>query len=935
MTAPLNLLGFHGKMHFYHVYGFHDGQTYDAVGDNRVACERVDTSEETVFSYLPSGHNASNRSAWLPLYTVALSETATQIFAAHTVELPSVAMHTAAQFRWEQSNHSSFPIDVPNGLTKDEIQEAENDGTGVDGHLGIQEQEVWQYRNLFDQWALDNVRLEVRLNVPLFIRSDVATPGTMEVVVTTSIQDSWVEFAVGDGTHAFPSCNAEAHALYRNDLPVVATAQLTLSGYIHAVACLHVNASLISSFPTRSPRFLVQARAPTITSVLDASTSIDEWRVTMECTGCEFMRYTMLTTTTVISERDTPSCSYGVLVNGTASVLPITSNARLLLVACGHGLIASTITESPDYQVFPRAPSFKYDHPETTVTGMIDVTIVPPDPTSAGVVYTIGHDVAAPACLGRTVAEGETTISVPVWEVIRAVACCVDRVCEDSKVATWGPIHVRAVAPLFSMSCSRVKPLTMIVEAHPVTLGASMQFHVKSSSASSQPLTCQTGGTMYSEPLEIALTSTQVHVVSCLTGLDTSAVVEIDVVVESCCAGLDAYLYPSCAHVLLLEDDFGLSNSECLDPTKWRRVTSQWGGENVNGGVHADNVGCMADHLREGKMVLELAAHGDLFPGTSPIGHRRDGDGSLVARTVDDRFTEWALDGASPFPCNQLDQCSARRVGAAISTMLQMNAGVLILRLKPCEAFGTLTQVWWGDYEENNAATQQEMAFLSLWKAALYQTKTTPGVPFALSSPSSVAEDDDPKQGYMDIGMQWNASDGRANLYVNGLLVHQQKRDDTSSSSLSVGVNSSISIGVWFPNAVAGEPLFQSCAVLVDKVQIFSMEVSGGRWCDLEMLNSAAGDSVIRCAHDTDCEKWVTRNCFMDIYEAVCVTHRDELSNAEHINDDSIDANEDADDIASDPTRFCQFRLQPRTRTSVLSSDMTKRDQTLHWSNKE
>ncbi|KAF1319608.1 hypothetical protein FI667_g13001, partial [Globisporangium splendens] len=266
--------------------------------------------------------------------------------------------------------------------------------------------------------------------------------------------------------------------------------------------------------------------------------------------------------------------------------------------------------------------------------------------------------------------------------------------------------------------------------------------------------------------------------------------------------------------------------------------------------------------------------------------------------------------------------------------MLQVDAGVLVLRLKPCEAFGTLTQVWWGDYEENDAATQQEIPFLSLWKVALYQTKTTPDVPFALSSPSSVSEDGNPKQGYMDIGMQRNASDGRANLYVNGLLVHQQKRDDTSSS-WAVGVNSSISIGVWFPNAVAGEPLFQSCAVLVDKVQIFSTEVSGGRWCDLEILNNTTGDSAIRCAQDADCEQWVTRNCFMDIYEAVCTTHRDELSNAEHINDDSIENNDDADDVTSDPTRFCQFRLQPRAHTSVSSSDMTKRDQTLHWSDEE
>ncbi|TYZ60058.1 hypothetical protein PybrP1_008133 [[Pythium] brassicae (nom. inval.)] len=914
VTSPLNLLGFHGKMHFYHVYGFMRAQSYDSTGGNLVSCERVDAGEETVFSFLPPGQDALNRSAWQRIYQVPLDESAGIItarnFSTHSVLLPAKSMHAAAQFRWEQKNHSSFPLEVATGMTTAAMLAAMNDETGVNGQLGADEREVWRYRNLFDQWALDNVRIEARLNVPVFIPWQELIPGSTEVLVMSPIAGSWVETLVGNGTHKFPSCST-AGAGSRAAQSVL---QLSASGYIHAVACLFVNSLLVSSFPARSPRFVVQARAPEISSVLDSTAGIDTWKLKLKCTECTSMRYTQLSPLTVVdddnasSESDSPSCSYGALVESAAYEMTVTTNARVQVVACARDLVASDIATSVPLRVRPRAPTFSFEHPETTVSGLIDVTIVPSVPASVGIVYVVGDNAVPPDCADRS-GSGAVTIRVRVSDVVRAAACCIDRECDDSEVAVWGSLSVSAVAPAFTTACSRVKPLTMTVEMRPVTLNAAVRYQV---GRSASPLTCSSGS-VYSEPVEVSLTSTTVYAVSCLEGLTASKQTEIPVLLDSCCAGADAYTHPSCAHVLLLEDDFSAS---CADTSRWDKVTSQWGGQDVNGGVHASNVACTRDAER-GKNVLVLSAHGDLYPGVAPAGRllsSSDG-GAMRERTVDDGFFEWALDGAGVMPCNELERCPARRVGAAVSTKLTLNAGILLVRFRPCDAFGTLTQIWWGQYEENEAVAQQEVPFLPLWKAALYQAKTTTHVPFALSSPLSPHP-----TGFVEIGMQWDASSRRANLYADGALVLQQNASSFRAAASS-GANSSLSIGVWFPNAVAGEPRFQSCVVLVDRVQVFSPEIAGGRWCDV-------GHDVVRCASDLDCQQWVAHNCFMRIYDATCAAHSDELRDlATPTAGEGGGAASTTDANAPLPDRFCHFRLQPSAHSTVTSTEMTSRDQ--------
>ncbi|KAL3657211.1 hypothetical protein V7S43_017871 [Phytophthora oleae] len=104
----LKLEGFHGKMHFCHLYGFETVQKYDSKGDNRVACEMTDIDEEVLFGYLPP-----------PVRIPVTRIPGRKSWKFHFLQL--------------EKNHSSFPIDVAPGLTKARVITAENDLTGVRG----------------------------------------------------------------------------------------------------------------------------------------------------------------------------------------------------------------------------------------------------------------------------------------------------------------------------------------------------------------------------------------------------------------------------------------------------------------------------------------------------------------------------------------------------------------------------------------------------------------------------------------------------------------------------------------------------------------------------------------------------------------------------------------------------------------------------------
>ncbi|KAK1946877.1 hypothetical protein P3T76_002429 [Phytophthora citrophthora] len=890
LTAPLKLQGLHGKMHFNHLYGFETVQKYDSQGDNRVACEMTDIGEEVLFGYLPSTADPRYRNTWKEILEIPLPITRSKDFLAYSVVLPSVSMHQNAQFYWMQKNHSSFPIDVKTGLTRAALTAAENDPTAVRGQLGDKEREFWKYRNLFDQWAIDNVQLEVRLNVPVFSKLNSVGIGGNTIEIESSVPESWVEYTSGDGTQAFPVCKPSAPS----DASPKATVTLDKSGYVHAIACLLANNLLVSSYPVRSARIFVQASEPSFTSLLDASGSVDTWTLDLKCPDCESFRYIIVP----LAEEGSsfmPSCSFGSEIKAPTGKVVLTSNSKLRFVACGTDLLPSKLVESDDFIIHPRAPTFNYVTPATTTTGNMNLSIIPLSSTEPqlGVAYVlVKSENDKPSCTGSLLS-GEKKMIVKVYDVVQAVACCVGVVCADSEVATWGPVKVKAEKPTYSSACSTTKPQTLVMEFATATVDASIRYQILTTDAQSS-LTCLSG-TLYEKMVEVSAGAVKIVAVSCLSGLQMSDYTEIDVELDKCCSGLAAYSFPSCFHVLLLQDNFTTCPGDGTGAnTNWNSITSQWGGANANGGVHSENVRCVQDATL-GKQVLDLTVNGDLFTGDSPIGKIMS-DGVLRDRTDDDKLTKWTLDGITELSCDQVDHCPVRRVGAAVTSVRKLNSGVMSLKIKPCTAFGTLTQIWWGDYPDADTSnTKAKLPFLQLWKAALSQTKTTPNIPFTLTSRSTQSEK------YTEIVMQWDAKAARTNFYLDGQLVQKQM----GTGGLPNAVNS-LSIGVWIPNAAAGNPAFPTCHTYVDQVQVLDLEITAGKWCDYE-------EASIPCSKDADCEEWVQLNCFMDIFEAGCSYKRNDI------------------DDGSISEQFCHFRLQPMVETSISSTVMTTRKLALHW----
>ncbi|KAJ0395579.1 hypothetical protein P43SY_000687 [Pythium insidiosum] len=989
-TAALFLDGFHGRLLFHHIYGFQRTQRYDSTGDNRVACDIVEPGEEVVLLYLPSDQDFKNASAvWPILSELPLPRTDAMRgqFIEYVVPLPPDAMHASARLRWRQKQHSSFPLvnalpqqTAPSLIPIDELTRLENLNTSVNGGLTPEEVQFWQYRNLFDQWALDNVRLELRLNPPLFELVDVASNGSIAVVplqsrpvslgfanlrVSSPVNTTWVAVTVGDGTQPYPTCD-DPTAL-TNAWPIV---QLNHTGYVHAVVCLRLADRVVSSYATRSPRIIIQAAPPVLSVTKNAATAVDTWTIQVDCTRCEYMRYV------VEQDNPLPSCVYGEWINGTTGTVVVRQNNKVAAIACDSRLLPSTVTTSDMLNVAPRQPTFEVTYGPTTIDNQFNVTIRPPAPPAntadwprlhlAYVVVSNASSSVMPACASSSSGDLQVTVTVRASDVVKAVTCCQDEAtCLASAVATSGPItDVKAVTPLLSSVCSRSTPLAAVVTLTSVTGGAWIEYTVRESTQSasdtslpdcstkhssverySQPFTVLPGvGSRHSQsPPAMVVTA-----VSCLPGLRPSDPIVTAVSVGSCCAGLDAHLFPACRHVRLLHDDF----SQCLELSKWTAITAQWPDDAQQSGVHSDNVRCIDDTARQ-KKVLTLTAQGDLFNQSAPT--TLSNVGSAPFAMNDPAFLDaWALPGVSPLACNAVDgRCQARRIGAAVQTAsLSLEAGVAVLRVRPCDAFGTLTQLWWGPSNPVAAVSslRSGVPYLPLWKAGMYQAKTTviPATAswLGVSSPSTRAAD-----GFVELAMQWNATLGRANFFVDGRLVHAERRAGPIASQAPAP----LSLGVWFPNAVAGEPLFASCRVVVDEVSVFSAEITGDRWCD-EVLRAAArqddaGDDdgeLVTCDDDSDCEKWVSPRCLMTVYEASCVlqTPREDASFTTQDDSESAQAHEDELAVGDDDgreldapgeresrleRRVCRFRLAPTTREDFATTEMTRRQSSTRW----
>ena len=94
--------------------------------------------------------------------------------------------------------------------------------------------------------------------------------------------------------------------------------------------------------------------------------------------------------------------------------------------------------------------------------------------------------------------------------------------------------------------------------------------------------------------------------------------------------------------------------------TNWVIPLSQWGGDDINGGVNPQNVQCVTDATL-GKTVLQFTAHGDQFNGTEPVGITHDG----TPRAPNAQWKGWNW-GYDP-KCTP--HCNTRRVGGAVQSV--------------------------------------------------------------------------------------------------------------------------------------------------------------------------------------------------------------------------------------------------------------------------
>ncbi|OQR98839.1 hypothetical protein ACHHYP_07741 [Achlya hypogyna] len=819
-TSPLDLRGLDLQLSFSYVYGFRPNQTYDRTGNNTLSCVRPNPTSPFSVEF-----QALNESAWQVALQVPVPPTPTAALQLVRLPLPPAASSTASSFRWIQHNQTSGRVGAIRGTRYQ-----------------------WQYRNLFDHWAIDDVLLVGRVQAPAVTASAVVAVDTTTVTLVMNATQGVVLTTVGDGAHPFPVCNFS-----RLPPPSNASVVLTTTSVIHAVTCLAPNQQ---SYGYRSPRYYIQSPPPTINS---APTPDGYFNVTIM-----LPRPNMTLRFTFGDGTAAPSCTRGaaVVLSGNASVtsLEIRSNGVLQVVACQAGLLGSRIVRPVPFVVQPPPPIYTWNNPSNvSTTALFNVTLTAPQANTSliSVIVDAADTTTLPRCPTVPIGVVNATYSVQLRprEVLRAVTCCVTTICDESPVATFGPVVASAAPPTLSSQCSTTAMVTALVMLVSGTTTGIVRYAVNSNAVD-----CTALGSTYEASAPLAVTKPVsgtpviVTAITCVPGLQPSAPLVATVPVLHCCA--NALRFPSadpaldCSAMLLFRDEFVDCNT-----SQWTPWTTQFGGVTVNGGVHASNVQCSFDPTLN-LSVLELSAHGDGYARSSPLGVTIAANGSVVPRAATSLFSGWALPGSPPFfPCNpRVSPCAARRVGASVSTVAQWPAGIASFLIQPCTAFGTSSDVWLQNLSQLMADVAtvgtSYVGYADLWRASLAQERAPPPFPDVVYVPLRT----DTK--YHRVFIQWNGTEGRANVYRDGQLVGKARQ-------LPATVATALTANLWFPNAWAGLPTFDTCTTRIADVQVVQLEAAAGRWCDWEGVD-------VPCAATSDCTAWTTAHCLMPLAVAVC-----------------------------------------------------------------
>ncbi|OQR93280.1 hypothetical protein THRCLA_08481, partial [Thraustotheca clavata] len=828
-TVLLDLKGYDLLLSFTYIYGYLPNQTYDNIGNNTLSCVQVQPSSQFNIEYL-----VNNATPWQIALQVPIPVAPSAQLQNIVLPLPPSASSIASAFRWIQPNQTSGRVGSIRGTRYQ-----------------------WQYRNLFDQWAIDNVLLTGRVQAPVAITSALFPAlNAMTVQLVANATRANILVSIGDGSHPFPQCNFTHLAnitSFNNSINV----SITATSIIHAVTCVYPNQQ---SFGYRSPRYWIQSPPPTIIST-KANDSLGYYTVNVT-----MPRPTMVLRFTFGNGNDTPSCTYGNLIklssNSTMTSLVIKSNGILQALACQDGLLGSNIVQPPQYIVQPSPPSFNWTNPSNvTTTPLFNVTVLVTSNDSSLVIATaqVQDTTSFPQCnnlsSGIVIPNATYSMQLQPNQMIRAVSCCISSYCNDSNIVSYGPINITAAIPTISTTCSTTAMVTSLVTLVPGTTTGFVKYAINSNAVDCNSLGLTYPGTPISVSKPSNGAAVVVTAITCVPGLQPSAPLIASIPLQDCCA--NAISFPSsdpsldCSQMLLFRDVFTSCNLSA-----WTATTTQFGGKTSNGGVNIANVQCTFDSTLN-QSVLALVANGDNYSCSVPTGVVMASDGSLLPRNPTDLFSNWALPNSPPiFPCNPREStCAAHRVGASISTLSQWNAAIVSFSIKSCREFGTMSDIWLQNITQLitdvNAMSTSYIAYMDLWKANLNQIRSPPPFPDVVYSNSIT----DPL--YHRIVIQWNSTEGRANLYRDGQLIAKTRYLPPTTNIAALTFN------VWFPNAWAGIPLFNSCTTNIANVQVVKLQAAAGRWCEWE-------NNIVPCSSDSDCNLWVKMNCLMPLAVSIC-----------------------------------------------------------------
>lgn len=253
-------------------------------------------------------------------------------------------------------------------------------------------------------------------------------------------------------------------------------------------------------------------------------------------------------------------------------------------------------------------------------------------------------------------------------------------------------------------------------------------------------------------------------------------------------------------------DDF---SSGTLDSDKWLVAYKNWGGKVTENGVKVDyNGGVIPQNIsvKDGKLIL--TGNGNLYEGDLK-GINKDG--------------------------SQRD--NGKRTGAAIATKDYYASGSYEVMAKVAPELGACSAIWTFEYEEDwdtGEITNHEIDIEMPGRPA--SEKKNQSFQYALCNTWTGENEGEYKTGYTDIGVNqadgefhkyrfdWHTGDkneeARVEFYFDDVLTYTSKEYVPTNEGR-------LWLGLWFPNAWAGTPDFDTSAFEIDYVRITPFHESG------------------------------------------------------------------------------------------------------------